>query len=133
MTSKTTDDPYASLRYNEFKLFLLIRFSLVMAWSMQFIIVEWEVYRLTNDPLSLGIIGLMEIIPAFSIALFAGHIVDQNEKKKVLLICSLAFLSLSTGFWYLSFVAVQQDIGPQYTLYLIYALVFFGGFHSEFL
>lgn len=133
MTSKTTDDPYASLRYNEFKLFLLIRFSLVMAWSMQFIIVEWEVYRLTNDPLSLGIIGLMEIIPAFSIALFAGHIVDQNEKKKVLLICSLAFLSLSTGFWYLSFEAVQQDIGPQYTLYLIYALVFFGGIVRAFI
>lgn len=104
-----------------------------MAWSMQFIIVEWEVYRLTNDPLSLGIIGLMEIIPAFSIALFAGHIVDQNEKKKVLLICSMAFLSLSTGFWYLSFEAVQQDIGPQYTLYLIYALVFFGGIVRAFI
>ena len=43
--------------------FLLIRFAIVLAWTMQFIIIEWEVYRLTKDPLSLGLIGLMEIIP----------------------------------------------------------------------
>jgi predicted transglutaminase-like protease len=42
---------------------------------------RWQVYSLTKDPLSLGIIGLMEIIPAIVMALFAGHIVDQNEKK----------------------------------------------------
>jgi hypothetical protein len=47
---------------------------------MQFIVIEWQVYSLTKDPLSLGIIGLMEIIPAIVMALFAGHIVDQNEK-----------------------------------------------------
>jgi hypothetical protein len=46
---------------------------------MQFIVIEWQVYTLTKDPLSLGIIGLMEIIPALSMALFAGHIVDQRE------------------------------------------------------
>ena len=45
---------------------------------MQFIVIEWQVYSITKDPLSLGIIGLMEIIPAFSMALFAGHIVDQQ-------------------------------------------------------
>jgi len=46
-------DPYAALRYKEFNIFLLIRFILVIGWSMQFIIVEWEVYDLTKDPLSL--------------------------------------------------------------------------------
>ena len=79
-------DPYAALRYREFNIFLLIRFILVIGWSMQFIIVEWEVYSLTKDPLSLGLIGLVEVIPAVSMALFAGHIVDQNEKKRLSLI-----------------------------------------------
>ena len=77
-------DPYAALRYKEFNIFLVIRFILVIGWSMQFIIVEWEVYNLTKDPLSLGLIGLVEVIPAVSMALFAGHIVDQNEKKDYL-------------------------------------------------
>jgi hypothetical protein len=52
---------------------------MVFAWSMQFIVIEWQVYSITKDPL--GIIGLMEVIPAVSMALFAGHIVDQKEKK----------------------------------------------------
>jgi hypothetical protein len=38
-----------------------------------------------------GIIGLMEVIPAVSMALFAGHIVDQKEKKSLLVKCILAF------------------------------------------
>ncbi|HBK83285.1 MAG TPA: MFS transporter, partial [Flavobacterium sp.] len=46
-------DPYAALRYKEFNLFLITRFAMVFAWSMQFVIVEWEVYSLTKNPLSL--------------------------------------------------------------------------------
>ena len=63
---------------------------MVFAWTMQFIVIEWEVYSLTKDPLSLGLIGLMEVIPAVSLALFAGHIVDQNEKRGLLMKCLLA-------------------------------------------
>ena len=82
-----TKDPYEALRYKEFNLFLLLRFALVFAWTMQFVVIEWQVYSLTKDPLALGIIGLMEIIPAISFALFAGHIVDQKEKRKLLMLC----------------------------------------------
>ncbi len=77
-------DPYAALRFREFNIFLLMRFAMVFAWSMQFIIIEWQVYSMTKDPLSLGIIGLMEVIPAVSMALFAGHVVDQTEKRNLL-------------------------------------------------
>jgi hypothetical protein len=74
---KKTHDPYASFQGIQY--FFII--ALCNFWSMQFIVIEWQVYSLTKDPLSLGIIGLMEIIPAIVMALFAGHIVDQNEKK----------------------------------------------------
>ena len=50
------------------------------AWSMQFVLIEWEVYRLTKDPWSLGLIGLIKI-PAIGSILFAGHIVDQSRKR----------------------------------------------------
>ena len=63
-------DPYAALRFREFNIFLLLRFVLVFAWSMQFIVIEWQVYSLTKDPLSLGIIGLMEIIPSIEFLYF---------------------------------------------------------------
>ncbi len=89
------NDAYAALRFREFNIFLIVRFAMVFAWSMQFIVIEWEVYSLTKNPLSLGIIGLMEVIPAVSMALFAGYIVDQKEKKGLLLKYILGFSVIS--------------------------------------
>ena len=121
-------DPYAALRIREFNIFLFVRFLLVFGWSMQFIVIEWQVYSLTKDPLSLGIIGLMEIIPAFSMALFAGHIVDQKEKRNLLALCTAAFSFISLGLYLLTSETIIADWNTNSVLYCIYALVFFGGF-----
>ena len=91
---------------------------------MQFIIIEWQVYSITKDPLSLGIIGLMEVIPALSMALFAGHIVDQKEKKGLLLKCILAFSVICFGLFLLTWPVVIKDFSTQTILYSIYFLVF---------
>ncbi len=94
---------------------------------MQFIIIEWQVYTLTKDPLSLGIIGLMEIIPAFSMALFAGHIVDQNEKRNLLMKCIGLFSLISLGLFLLTSPSLEKAWSAKTTLYTIYAFVFMGG------
>lgn len=126
-------DPYAALRYKEFNFFLFMRFAMVFAWSMQFVIIEWEVYSLTKDPLSLGIIGLMEIIPAVSMALFAGHIVDQNEKKKLLIKCILGFSVVSFGLFLITVPEITKDLSTKTILYTVYTLVFFGGLVRSFI
>lgn len=125
-------DPYSALRFKEFNIFLLVRFVLVFGWSMQFIVIEWEVYSITKDPLSLGFIGLMEIIPAFTMALFAGHIVDQKEKRNLLALCIAAFSIISFGLFLLTWPKIVADWPTQTILYSIYALVFFGGFLRSF-
>lgn len=125
-------DPYAALRIKEFNIFLLLRLFLVFGWSMQFIVIEWQVYSITKDPLSLGIIGLMEIIPAFTMALFAGHIVDQKEKRNLFALCIAAFSLISLGLFLLTSDRVVGDWSTQSILYCIYALVFFGGFLRSF-
>ncbi|HLV69966.1 MAG TPA: MFS transporter [Xanthomarina sp.] len=125
-------DPYAALRIKEFNIFLVLRFALVFAWSMQFIVIEWQVYSLTKDPLSLGIIGLMEIIPALSMALFAGHIVDQKEKRNLLALCIALFSLISLGLFLLTWPKIVKDWSTNTILYCIYALVFFGGFLRSF-
>ncbi|KQC30716.1 MFS transporter [Flagellimonas eckloniae] len=126
-------DPYAALRYKEFNIFLLARFAMVFAWSMQFIVIEWQVYSLTKDPLSLGIIGLMEVIPAVGMALFAGHIVDQKEKRNLLIKCILGFSVVSLGLFFLSLPSLETSLAPKKLLYSIYLLVFFGGLVRAFL
>lgn len=125
-------NPYAALKIKEFNIFLLMRFLLVFGWSMQFIVIEWQVYSITKDPLSLGIIGLMEIIPAFTMALFAGHIVDQREKRNLLAICIAAFSLISLGLYFLTTKEVIASWSTHKILYAIYALVFFGGFLRSF-
>ena len=126
-------DAYAALRYREFNLFLLLRFVMVFAWSMQFIIIEWEVYSLTKSALSLGMIGLMEVIPAIGMALFAGHIVDQKEKKGMLLKCILGFAIISLGLFLLTWPKIVSEWSTESILYSIYFLVFLGGLVRAFL
>jgi MFS family permease len=128
----TKKDPYAALRFPEFTRFLLLRFALVFGWSMQFIIIEWQVYSITKDPLSLGIIGLMEVIPAVSMALFAGHIVDQREKRNLLASCIAVFSLISLFLFFLTWPMLTEGWPSKTLLYAIYALVFFGGLLRSF-
>ena len=125
-------DPYSALRFREFNIFLIVRFILVFSWSMQFIIIEWLVWEITEDPLSLGLIGLMEVVPAVSMALFAGHIVDQKEKRNLLIYCIIAFLFVSIGFYLVTGSGSKSLFTTQTILYLIYFLVFIGGFIRAF-
>ncbi len=127
------NDPYAALRFKEFNIFLSVRFAMVFAWSMQFVVIEWEVYSLTKNPLSLGIIGLMEVIPAVGMALFAGHIVDQSEKRNLLIKCLLGFSVISFGLFLLTWPRIVGDWSTNTILYSIYFLVFLGGFVRSFM
>lgn len=125
-------DPYAALRYREFNIFILVRFALVFGWSMQFVIIEWQVYALTKDPLYIGLIGLMEIIPALGMALFAGHIVDQKEKRNLLALCIALFSMISFGLFWITSPEISESWSVTQILYAIYALVFFGGLLRSF-
>ena len=127
------NDPYAALRFREFNIFLFMRFAMVFAWSMQFVVIEWEVYSITKNPLSLGIIGLMEVIPAVSMALFAGHIVDQREKRGLLFKCIFGFSIVSLGLFLLTWPRVVGDLSTDTILYSVYFLVFIGGIVRAFL
>lgn len=100
---------------------------------MQFVVIEWEVYSLTKDPLSLGIIGLMEVIPAVSLALFAGHVVDQKEKRDLLIKCILGFSVISLGLFLITWPRVWEGMSSNAILYSIYFMVFLGGIVRAFL
>ncbi|MGX7667645.1 MFS transporter [Flavobacterium pedocola] len=128
-----TRDPFSSLRIKEFRWFLAMRLAIVLAWSMQFVLIEWEVYSITKDPWSLGLIGLMEVIPAISMALFAGHIVDQREKRGLLLKCFSALAIISISLCFLIRDGVSATLSEEAVLYGIYGLVFLGGIVRAFI
>lgn len=127
------NDPYAAFKFPEFNIFIIMRFAIVFAWSMQFVVVEWLVYSITKDPLSLGIIGLMEVIPAVGMALFAGHIVDQKEKRNLLVKCIIGFTLINLGFFLVTSPQLVNQWGSKTILYCIYGLSFFGGLLRAFI
>lgn len=76
----------------DFKKLLVARFLFAFGISMQAIVVGWRMYDLTHDPLKLGLIGLAEAIPALSLALYGGYIVDRSRPLRIygmVLLCSL--------------------------------------------
>lgn len=77
-------EAFEVVHYRDFRLFLAYRFLMTVATLMQSVIVGWQLYNITKDVLSLGMIGLTEVIPQVSIALFAGHFVDIWDRKKII-------------------------------------------------
>jgi MFS family permease len=75
----------------------------------------------------------MEIIPAVAMALFAGHIVDQSEKKGLLLKCILGFSVISLGLFLITVPTITKDLSLDTILYVVYTLVFFGGLVRAFI
>jgi MFS family permease len=92
MSKFFSNDNFAVLRIRNFRLFMAYRFFMTAAVLMQAVIVGWQLYDITKNPLSLGMIGLTEVIPQVAIALFAGHFVDIWDRKRIIFRTSFILL-----------------------------------------
>lgn len=122
-----------ALLIKEFRSFLIIRFGLIFALNMQITIIYYWVYHITKDKLALGFVGLAEVIPAIACSLFAGHFVDLNEKRKMVLFCITGYIFLAIGLFTLTTPFSMQYLGLNPTLCLIYGLIFCGGIIRSFM
>ncbi|MBC8033553.1 MAG: MFS transporter [Chitinophagaceae bacterium] len=118
---------FATLSIPEFRFFILGRFCFVMAVRMTATVIGWMIYQLTKNPLALGIVGLAEVIPALSLALYAGHVIDKSERKGLVLrtmslyiLCELALLLISAPF-------LLQHTDSTLIEYAIYGVIFCTG------
>jgi MFS family permease len=122
-------DPYLALRIPDFRFFVGMRFFITLALQIQGVVVAWQVYALTHDPFSLGLIGLAEAIPAIVVALYAGHVADNFERKKVILVSLFTLLCCSIGLLLITF----QSEGGLAVLLPIYVIIGLTGFARGFL
>lgn len=102
MKVRKKKDPYAVLRMPEFRLYIAGRLCITLAMQIQAVVVGWQIYDLTKDPLSLGLIGLAEAVPSIVVSLYAGYVADVVPRKRiivsvisVLLLCSVALLGFT--------------------------------------
>jgi MFS family permease len=86
MTTDTSRaSPLEALKIPQFRSLVIGRFIFIMGLRMMSTLVGWWIYNLTNAPIAIGIVGLSEFIPAVSLALYAGHVIDISEKRKMML------------------------------------------------
>jgi len=95
---------FAALRNRDFAFYLSASFLATTALAMQSVALGWQIYYLTGKPFDLGLVGLMEFLPAFCLALVSGQIADRFDRRSVLFLGLLIFsLSFSLSFSFRSF------------------------------
>lgn len=131
MSRTRLHDPYAVLRIPDFRLYVVARLCITLAMQIQAVIVGWQIYDMTKDPLSLGLIGLAEAIPSIVVSLYAGYIADVVERKKIILvvIALLTFCSASLLFFTLDVSQVLETYGAL----PIYGVIFLSGIARGFM
>ncbi|MBC7386794.1 MAG: MFS transporter [Cryobacterium sp.] len=78
---------------------VLVRFLGSFSVQLQAVIIGWQMYQFTRNPLDLGLLGLAEAVPALGLALFAGYIVDRVNPKKIMRVVILVSLASMLIAW----------------------------------
>jgi MFS family permease len=118
-------DPYAVLRNRDVVLYLIARFVTSLGQQMLTVAVGWELYERTHSALALGLVGLTQMGPMVLFTLPAGHVADNHERKRIILVMTLAILFASLGLTLIS--AFQADV------FWIYCCLFAAGVARTFL
>jgi MFS family permease len=125
-------DPFASVKQKEFRVLLTGRFLFIMGLRMMSTLVGWWIYNLTNAPLAIGLIGLSEFLPAFSMALYAGHTIDISEKRKLILRGVALYLLAASLLLLLSTRFTAAHVTNHWIAVCIYATIFGTGIIRSF-
>ena len=116
-------DTYASLRIPDFRYFVMNSFLITATLLIQEVLLGYELYKLTHDPLALGLVGLAEAVPFILLSLFGGHLADRRDKKRILQI-SLLVIMLGSVVLYLAFQpALETKLTFAGRLALIYGVL----------
>jgi MFS family permease len=123
-------DPYAPLRIPNFRRYVLAVVAMTLATMIQGTIVGWQMYNLTHDPLALGLIGLAEAIPFIATSLYAGHVVDVHDRRRVAIIALCVFCLSAAALLVMPHVMGQDSpLLPK----AIFGVIVVSGFARSFL
>jgi len=128
----TKHDPFEAMRIAEFRHLMFGRFLFIMGLRMMGTLVGWWIYELTNEPFAIGLIGLSEVIPAVSLSLYAGHIIDISEKRKLLLTGVALYFTCALFLFFLSTSFTASQISKHWIVFSIYIAIFFTGVFRSF-
>lgn len=105
----------------DFRYFLTTRFLGTVAIQIQVVGVGWQIYGITNDPVSLGIVALIEFLPMLILALPAGDMADRVDRRLVIIITRLVESCGSIALLALTLMG-SQEVWHFYMVVLLFGL-----------
>ena len=123
-------DPYAVLRNPDYRWFIGSLGLVTLGLQMQGVVVGWQVYDRTGDPLALGLVGLSEALPFLAVALFGGHAADRLNRLRLCLASSLSLALCSALLWLFTWRCATGPLAQAVTP--IYGIIFLTGIARAF-
>jgi MFS family permease len=121
-------DSYAALRIANFRRLILGHGTATLAREAQIVVVGWQVYEHTHDPLSLGLIGLAEALPFVGVALYAGHVADRVSRRAIAIAGTIGVLLSAIAL--LAFTSFGTIARGQ--IWPVYLVIFLSGIARSF-
>jgi len=109
----------SAFRHRSYTLFWSARLCAWLASQMQSVAVGWQMYELTSDPLDLGLVGLFQFLPSLALTLVAGHVVDSNDRRRILL---AALLLETTAMAALLAITLAGAATPAFLFAVVFVL-----------
>ncbi|HVT39912.1 MAG TPA: MFS transporter [Gemmatimonadaceae bacterium] len=129
-TASPPPTPYGSLQIPNFRRYIVGLLAFTMAVQIQGTVVGWQIYELTHDKLALGLIGLAEALPFIGAALYAGHVADRYDRRRVMLVALGVLVACSATLLLLPLLLPSS---PRLVVRAIYGVIVVSGFARSFL
>lgn len=107
------------LKNRRYALYLVSRLTLIVATQMLSVAVGWQIYEITGQALALGFSGLALFLPAFVLALPAGHVADRRDRRGIVLVCHLGVTTAASALAWMAYSGVRS-LAP---IYVVLALL----------
>ena len=112
-------EPANVYRHAGFVSFLIARVVAVVATQVQAVVVAWQVYDLTRQPLALAYVGLAQFLPMLALLLPAGDLIDRFDRKRILALAWSVGGVCSALLWWLSGHG-SSGVGGIYAVLVLY-------------
>ena len=127
MAVQLKKDTFAPLYQDEFRWYIISRFLYIMALRMVATVVAYKLFQLTQSSLAIGLVGLSEFIPVFSLALYAGHVIDKSDKRNLLLKGILFYSTCVIALIFITSPSIEKKLSTTALEIGFYTIIFFTG------
>jgi MFS family permease len=126
--SPSRHDPFAALRVGEIRLMLMAAAFTGLASRALTVVIGYQVYSITKSAFAIGLLGLIEAIPAIALSLYGGHVADRRDRRSIILAARAVSFVCATAFAIISLESHQASVIALYGVVFVAGVA--RGFHD---